>query len=80
MSHRTTLTLDDDVAEALALESRRTGRSHREVVNAAIRRGMGRAVEDEPFRVVAKDMHRRPGVEIDDIEGLLDILDGHTRR
>lgn len=80
MSRRTTLTLDDDVAEALARESRRTGRSHREVVNAAIRRGLGRPVEHEPFRVVASDMHRRPGVEIDDIEGLLDVLDGQIRR
>lgn len=80
MPRRTTLTLDDDVAEALARESRRTGRSHRDVVNAAIRRGMDRPVDDEPFRVVASDLRRRPGVDIDDIEGLLDLLDGRARR
>lgn len=80
VSHRTTLTLDDDVADALARESRRTGRSYRDVVNGAIRRGLGRPVDDEPFRVVTSDLHRRQGVEIDDVEGLLDILDGQTRR
>ena len=80
MSHRTTLTLDDDVADALARESRRTGRSHRHVVNASIRRGLARPVDDEPFHVAASVMRRRPGVEIDDIEGLLDVLDGQARR
>lgn len=79
MSHRTTLTLDDDVAEALLRESRRTGRSHRDVVNAAIRRGLDRTVDDEPFRVIASDLLRRPGVQIDDVEGLLDLLDGNAR-
>ena len=80
MSVRTTLTLDDDVAAALAREAHRTRRSHREVVNTAIRRGLARPADDDPFRVVASEMRRRPGVEIDDIDGLLDLLDGETRR
>ncbi len=80
MSLRTTLTLDDDVVDALARESRRTGQSHRHVVNAAIRRGLAQPVERAPFQVEASDMGLRPGIEIDDIEGLLDVLDGHARR
>lgn len=79
MSKRTTLTLDDDVADGLATAVRRTGRPYREVVNEVIRRGMRQPTEDAAFRVVATAMRRRPGLDIDDIEGLLDILDGATR-
>jgi len=77
---RTTLTLDDDVAAGLAREVRRAGRSFRDVVNAALRRGLLTATEDAPFRVDAEDLGRRPGVEIDDVEGLLDLLDTPSRR
>ena len=37
---RTTLTLDDDVAAKLKAEARRAGRSFREIVNDALRRGL----------------------------------------
>jgi len=40
---RTTLTLDDDVAMALHERARRTGRSFKDVVNEAVRRGLGPA-------------------------------------
>lgn len=80
MSKRTTLTLDDDVADGLATAARRSGRTYREIVNEVIRRGLHRPVDEAPFRVVATKMHRRPGVEIDDIEGLTEILDGPAHR
>lgn len=80
MSKRTTLTLDDDVADGLATAARRSGRPFREIVNEVIRRGLHRPVAEPPFRVVATKMDRRRGVEIDDIEGLMDILDGPTHR
>lgn len=74
------MTLDDDVADGLATAARRAGRSYRDVVNEVIRRGLRQPPEEPPFRVVATEMHRRPGVEIDDINGLLDLLDGPSRR
>jgi Arc/MetJ family transcription regulator len=37
---RTTLTLDDDLAAAMNRKARHSGRSFKEVVNAAIRRGL----------------------------------------
>lgn len=80
MSKRTTLTLDDDVADGLAGAARRSGRPYRDVVNEVIRRGLTRSVEAAPFHVAAAEMRRRPGIEIDDIEGLLDLLDGPPRR
>ena len=79
VSKRTTLTLDDDVVDGLATAARQTGRSFRDVVNETIRRGLHRPTPDPPYHVAATAMHRRPGVEIDDIEGLLDLLDGPGR-
>ena len=51
MSERTTLTLEDDVAERLRDEARRTGRSFKDVVNGTIRNGLDRAPEQAaPYR------------------------------
>lgn len=80
MSKRTTLTLDDDVADGLRREAQRAGRPYREVVNAALRRGLQMPADAAPFQVEATDLGRRPGVEIDDVEGLLDLLDRPARR
>jgi predicted transcriptional regulator len=80
VSKRTTVTLDDDVADALSREARRTGRAYRDVVNVAIRRGLAREPDPQPFVVRARAMRRRPGIQVDDIEALLDVIDGQTRR
>lgn len=80
MSTRTTLTLDDDVAHGLNREARRTGRPFRAIVNDAIRRGLLTPVADPPFALDAMDMALRPGLDLDDIEGVLEALDGPTRR
>ena len=80
MSKRTTLTLDDDVADGLATAARRAGRPYRDVVNEVIRRGLRQPTEEPPFRVPATEMRRRPGVEIDAIGGLPAVLGGPPRR
>ncbi len=82
MPVRTTLTIDDDVAAKIAAEARRSGRPLRAVVNEALRTGLENAERGEPppYRVQARDMKLRPGIEIDDIQGLLDKLDGPLRR
>jgi plasmid stability protein len=81
VAHRTTLTLDDDVAAKLDVEARRTGRPYRVVVNEALRRGLEQPVQaPAPYTVAARAMGVRPGIELDDVEGLLDLLDGPSRR
>ena len=82
MSKRTTLTLEDDVAERLLEESHRTGKSFKDVVNEAIRAGLERrdAPPFERFVVRARPMKARPGIELDDIEGLLERIEGPYRR
>ena len=82
MSRRTTLTLEDDVAERLLEESRRTGKSFKDVVNETLRQGLAGRPDASlpPFKVKSRDMGLRPGIDLDDIEGLLDRLEGSLRR
>ncbi|MDE0038673.1 MAG: hypothetical protein OXU77_14135 [Gammaproteobacteria bacterium] len=57
-------------------------RSLKEVVNAALRRGLN-APSDEglaPFTVKARPMGLRRGFDLRDIGGLLESLDGVSRR
>jgi hypothetical protein len=79
---RTTLTLDDDVAAKLTAEARRSGRSFKEVVNFHLRLALNakRAIAVPRFRVVARPLDPIEGVSLDNIEALLDRLDGPTRR
>lgn len=81
---RTTLTLDDDVAAKLKSEARRSGRSFREVVNEALRRGLSRtrpSAVRPPFRVVTRDLGElRPGVSLDNISELLEQIEGPAHR
>lgn len=83
VSKRTTLTLDDDVAAKLDAECRRTGHSFKETVNACLRRALtepARRSVAEPFEVEARDMGLKPGLDLDNIEELLDQIDGPDRR
>ena len=76
------MTLEDDVMSDVQREVRNSGRSFKAVINDAIRAGMVRGTEPprQPFRVNAVDMGLRPGFDLDDIEGLLDHLEGPRRR
>jgi hypothetical protein len=81
---RTTLTLDDDVAAKLKALTRRTGQSFRDVVNETLRRGLATAAPRTaraPFTVQARDLGAtRPGVQVDDVAGLLEQIEGPLHR
>lgn len=80
---RTTLTLDEDVAAKLKLRSRKTGRSFKEVVNEALRLGLGRDREKrrvKPFRVRARDLGLRPGFDLENVWRVIEQLDGPAWR
>lgn len=81
---RTTLTLDEDVAAKLRAEARRSGRSFRDVVNDAIRRGLlSSRSRPKPgrFRVIARDVgNLRPGLSLDNIGDLLEQAEGPLHR
>jgi hypothetical protein len=82
VSKRTTLTIEDDIAERLQQEARRTGKPFKDLVNEALRRGLAREAggSRKPFRVRSRKLGLRPGIELDDVEGLIERLEGPDRR
>jgi plasmid stability protein len=82
VSHRTTLTLDDDVVTHLRAEAARTGKPFKTVVNDALRAGLDRRSgrRSPAFKVTPHDLGARPELDLDDIEGLLEQVEGPDRR
>ena len=62
---RTTLTVDDDIADSLKEESRLLGKPFKQVVNDTLRRGMSPSVREtpEPYTVDPIDSGFAPGVD-----------------
>ena len=76
---RTTLTLDDDVAAKVKALCRRTGESFRLVLNRMLRAGLAGRKDQrpkEPFRIQARRLDLRPGVQLDNVAELIEQLDG----
>jgi len=80
---RTTLTLDDEIARKLRAESRRAGRSFRDVVNDTLRRGLASECGGSArkrFRVKARDMGLKPGLSLDNVAEVLEHVEGPAFR
>lgn len=79
---RTTLTLDDDVANLLNQKMRRSGASLKETVNRALRLGLTApdAREQKPFVITPRRLGLPPGLSYDKIEDLLEALEGPMHR
>jgi plasmid stability protein len=81
---RTTLTLDDDVAAKLKAESRRDGRSFRDVVNETLRRGLASrraTARQQAFRITARDLgNLKPGLSLDNVAELIEHVEGSLHR
>jgi hypothetical protein len=76
---RTTITLADDVAAALEQVRARRGVGISEVVNDLLRRGLTQDQPPAPFRQTVSDLGA-PRLDLDDVSGLLDALEGDDRR
>ena len=75
---RTTLTLDQDVAERLRQEMRRSGKSMKASVNEALRRGLGlggRPPRVPRFAVEPHAFGFKPGIDLDRLNQLADELE-----
>jgi hypothetical protein len=73
---RTTLTVDDDVAEHLAQLARKTGQPFKVVVNEALRRGLGeQAPSVDPFDYQPHAGHLRAGIDARRLNELAGELD-----
>ena len=78
---RTTLTLDDDVASLLKKEARQSGEPFKQVVNRFLRLGLtAKPPERKPFVVKPLNLHLPAGLSYDNVEELLDHLEGPYRR
>ncbi len=82
---RTTLTLDDDVAFGLKkAQEHDPKKSFKEVVNEALRRGLRtkseKSVPKKRFKVEPLNLGLREYLDFDNIEELLDRLEGPFRR
>lgn len=76
---RTTITLDEDVEKKLDAEvRRRKGTTFKDVVNETLRIGLLTKQElkvAEPFKVKARSMGVRPGLNYDNIGDLVEHLE-----
>jgi predicted transcriptional regulator len=81
---RTTITLDDDVAEKLQSEMRRRRTTNfKETLNDVLRRGLlarrGLAAT-KPFKVRARRLGNKPGLNYDNVGELLEHLEGVSHK
>jgi len=74
---RTTLTLEPDIAERLRAEATLGKQSFKQIVNAALRRGLGleEAALLPPFRVLPHSAAFLPGVDSGKLNQLVDELE-----
>ena len=75
---RTTLSLEDDVANLLKLEIRRSGVSFKEAVNHYLRLGLTAAKQParKKFVVKPRAMGLPPELSYDNVEELIEALEG----
>ena len=75
---RTTVTLDADVEQLLREAVRKSGKSFKVVLNRAVREGLakpGEARAAKPFRVKARRMGLRAGIDPGAVNRLLDEVE-----
>lgn len=77
------MTLDDDVAAKLRAEARQSGQPFKHVVNRVLRTGLhsqARLKALPRFKVEAHNMGLRPGLNLDDVWGLIEQIEGPGHR
>ncbi len=81
---RTTITLDDDIAEKLHSEMRhRRSTNFKETLNDVLRRGLLARRElaaVKPFKVRARRLGNKPGLNYDNVGELLEQLEGSSHK
>ena len=76
---RTTITLDPDIAAKLKEEMRKRGASFKDTVNEMLRAGLilsDKASKQKPFKVNARPLGMRPGLNYDCTSDLLEQIEG----
>ena len=78
---RTTITLDEDVVERVREQMRATNHGFKDTINDLIRKGLSLStpVARSPFRVKSRALGLKPGLSLDNVEELLDQVEGTHR-
>jgi hypothetical protein len=73
-SMRTTLTLEPEVAEKLRAEALLGKRSFKDIVNQALRRGLGidKTKPEKPFEIITFSSEFQPGIDPGKLQQFLD--------
>ena len=80
---RTTLTLDDDLLVKLRAEAQRSREPFKQIVNRVLRLGLKAQTQAKalpPFKVKTRNLGLRPGFDFDNIEELLERIEGPFHR
>ena len=81
---RTTLTINDDILDQLKAEAaKEKGKPFKDVVNETLRLGLRarrKIPAQKPFEIRSKKMGTFPGLNYDNIEELLDQVEGVDRK
>jgi hypothetical protein len=79
---RTTLSLDEDVAKLLRREIRRSGASLKAAVNHFLRLGLmvSGKPDRKPFLVHPRPLGLPPGLSYDNVEDLIEAIEGTTHK
>src|SRR5262245_26605787 len=80
-SMRTTLTIDDDLDGLLKRRARELGRPFKDVVNTAIRAGLGEHVRPRAHgapKTIPHSFGFRPGIDLDKLNQLVDELEAEA--
>jgi hypothetical protein len=76
----TTLSLDDDLIQAIESEARRTGRAPHQVIERILREALLEKAPAEPYKLrwVTVEGHLQPGVDLDDRSSLIDRMEDRS--
>lgn len=80
---RTTLTLDEDVADRTRALAKRLNKPFKAVINEALRLGLAQVekpAERRPYRTKAHPMGLREGYSLDNVQELLAQIEGEDHR
>lgn len=80
---RTTLTLDEDVAQSAKELASKLHRPFKEVINNALRFGLeqiGKPTSRIPYRTIPRKLGIREGVTLDNIQEVISRFEGEERR
>ena len=79
---RTTLVLDDDLADSIRSLAERMNCSMREVVNRALRAGIDQVEKpaiSKPYKTVPRPLGLKPGLSYDNVQELLDQIEAEEK-